>query len=376
MDILRWLPMGRMPPLGCCLLILVMTCGGLLTTCKQVELHLDSIQDVWDGHRLLTHILCASDISLFLVSLFIILLLCWQLEEQLGTLCYLYVSCMCTLCCATLYLLMSWLLSLSPAPAFGYLGTQLALLMVQHPRLPCRFGRQMTFFLPCGILIVTHILSPQSPLLFHTGGVISGLISRSVLLSSVEWLEPWRRTLERSRLCGTLQSVALASFIPSGNRQTVPPGTDEREKVERLPFFSRDVSETVFHPDVPLVNVSIHAPLFAEHRDIPLSVLFEDPEQLENEMLKAGIQASLQDYEQQRMSEPTLHKSSVSTFRLQQLERMGFPTGPAVVALAATGKVDTAVSLLVEGRVGEDMKVTSERQGDSLKRETTALKPE
>lgn len=44
---------------------------------------------------------------------------------------------------------------------------------------------------------------------------------------------------------------------------------------------------------------------------------------------------------------------------------MGFPTGPAVVALAATGKVEGAVSLLVEGQVGEDIAVTTERQTSS-----------
>ncbi|XP_069475361.1 rhomboid domain-containing protein 3 isoform X3 [Ambystoma mexicanum] len=46
--------------------------------------------------------------------------------------------------------------------------------------------------------------------------------------------------------------------------------------------------------------------------------------------------------------------------RLQQLERMGFPTQKAVVALAATGKVEGAVSLLVGGQVGEEAVVTTD----------------
>ncbi|EPY75314.1 rhomboid domain-containing protein 3 [Camelus ferus] len=49
--------------------------------------------------------------------------------------------------------------------------------------------------------------------------------------------------------------------------------------------------------------------------------------------------------------------------RLQQLERMGFPTEQAVVALAATGRVEGAVSLLVSGEVGTEALVTQGRGG-------------
>ena len=49
--------------------------------------------------------------------------------------------------------------------------------------------------------------------------------------------------------------------------------------------------------------------------------------------------------------------------RLQQLERMGFPTEQAVVALAATGRVEGAVALLVGGEVGTEVLVTQGRGG-------------
>lgn len=49
--------------------------------------------------------------------------------------------------------------------------------------------------------------------------------------------------------------------------------------------------------------------------------------------------------------------------RLQQLERMGFPTEQAVVALAATGRVEGAVALLVSGEVGTEALVTQGREG-------------
>lgn len=41
-------------------------------------------------------------------------------------------------------------------------------------------------------------------------------------------------------------------------------------------------------------------------------------------------------------------------FRLQQLQKMGFTTEKAVVALAASAQLDGAISLLINGQVGEE----------------------
>lgn len=85
---------------------------------------------------------------------------------------------------------------------------------------------------------------------------------------------------------------------------------------------------------------------------------------LDEQMLQEGIQASLLDGPAQGpQSAPWLSKSSVSSLRLQQLERMGFPTEQAVVALAATGRVEGAVSLLVGGQVGTETLVTQGKGG-------------
>lgn len=56
-----------------------------------------------------------------------------------------------------------------------------------------------------------------------------------------------------------------------------------------------------------------------------------------------------------------LHFNKQETFstRLQQLEKMGFPTEKAVVALAASKQLDGAISLLIDDRVGEDAVVVS-----------------
>ncbi|XP_055261477.1 rhomboid domain-containing protein 3 isoform X2 [Moschus berezovskii] len=85
---------------------------------------------------------------------------------------------------------------------------------------------------------------------------------------------------------------------------------------------------------------------------------------LDQQMLQEGIEASLLEGPAQGPESPLwLPKSSVSSLRLQQLERMGFPTEQAVVALAATGRVEGAVALLVGGEVGTEALVTQGREG-------------
>lgn len=49
----------------------------------------------------------------------------------------------------------------------------------------------------------------------------------------------------------------------------------------------------------------------------------------------------------------------IIALRLQQLEKMGFSTEKAVVALAASKQLDGAISLLVEDSVGEQAVVVS-----------------
>ncbi|MBN3283825.1 RHBD3 protein, partial [Polyodon spathula] len=80
---------------------------------------------------------------------------------------------------------------------------------------------------------------------------------------------------------------------------------------------------------------------------------------LEEELLRAGILASLQESPGESPDKLEVPKSSVSSLRLQQLEQMGFPTEKAVVALAASGKLEGAISLLIDNRVGEEAVVTT-----------------
>ncbi|XP_075069784.1 rhomboid domain-containing protein 3 isoform X2 [Mixophyes fleayi] len=312
-----------------------------------------------EGHRLLTHVLCAPDKPLLLISLLLFLLLFWRLEKHLGTVYFLHFSCLCTLCCATFYLLFSLLLPLPVTPASGYLATQISLLVSQRPAIPWRLGKRLAPLLPFGILLVIQLLWPQSPLLLHMCGVISGLLARAGLLRYLELSHSRRQALDKTRFCHCLASFPLARFIQTREEGFMVHDMNSRAQ-EQLPFSYTDVSNPF--TDLPLAGVATQTSTLANFTDTP--VWYGDSQTLEDEMLEAGILASLREYEQQETQKQalTLNKSSVSALRLQQLERMGFATGPAVVALAATGKVERAVSLLVEGDIGGDITVASERQ--------------
>ncbi|XP_044144501.1 rhomboid domain-containing protein 3 [Bufo gargarizans] len=342
------------PPLGCLLLMLLLVLGIIILPCSDVVLHLETLQEAWDVHRLITHVLCTSDNLLILLSLVLFPLLFWRMEERLGTLYFLQLSCLCTLCSAILYLLTSFLLPPPAVPASGYLATQLSLLVAKHKAVGWRFGKKISFLLPYGILIVTQLLFPESSLLYHICGIISGLASRAGLLRHLELPFARRQALDSMHLCDCLTSFNLARFIPTQEESSAAQ--------ERLPFSYTDAYESVLSNDLPIRGATLHTSSVTNFRETP--VWLGDPASLEEEMLEAGILASLRDYEEQEKlkQEPALNKSSVSALRLQQLERMGFPTGPAVVALAATGKVERAVSLLVEGEIGGDIAVADVRQ--------------
>ncbi|XP_053558151.1 rhomboid domain-containing protein 3 [Bombina bombina] len=352
--------MAKVLPLGCCLLMLLLLCGELMGDCEKLQLHLQELHTAWDGHRLLTHVLCTPDVRLFFLSL-LVFLLCIQMESYMGTLSYLHLSCICTLCCSILYIFLSWLLPSSAGPAYGYLATQLALLMVHCPVVPYRLDKRLAPFFPCGILIISQLLCPLSPLLLNICGILSGLIIRSDLLSCLELSKHRRVALERIHLFRFLASTPFVQFIPTRSKGALLPETDPRPRDR--PMIYEDIN-FAFDTNEPSVGISNQALSFVGDKGPSVTPMFENPKELDDELLKAGIEASLRDYEEQEImkQELSLHKSCVSALRLQQLEKMGFPTGPAVVALAAAGKVERAVSLLVEGQVGEEILVASDRR--------------
>ncbi|XP_073528000.1 rhomboid domain-containing protein 3 [Phyllobates terribilis] len=348
------------PPLGCLLLMLLLVLGNITLSCSDLLLHLETLQEIWDGHRLFTHILCATDNQHFVLSLVLFPLLFWRMEERLGTFYFLQLSCLGTLCSAILYLLISFLMPIPPVPASGYLATQLSLLVAKHKAVTWRLGKKVSFVLPYGIVLITQLLFPESSLLFHMCGIICGLATRAGLLHRLELLSK-RHALDSMHVCNCLATFNMARFIPTQEESSLLYDGNSTAQ-EQLPFSYTEAYETDLFNDLAIPGETIEASSVSNFRETP--VWSGDQVSLEEEMLEAGILASLREYEEQEKlkQEPTLNKSSVSALRLQQLERMGFPTGQAVVALAATGKVERAVSLLVEGEIGGDITVTNERQ--------------
>lgn len=57
--------------------------------------------------------------------------------------------------------------------------------------------------------------------------------------------------------------------------------------------------------------------------------------------------------------------------RLQQLEKMGFPTEKAVVALAASKQLDGAISLLIDDSIGEQAVVVSKGKSTTAPLQST-----
>ncbi|MEE6516307.1 hypothetical protein FKM82_025664 [Ascaphus truei] len=105
--------------------MLLMFGVGLMGNCKQLELHLKPTGSLgWAPPTHPRH--CVPPVPIFCSCPCSSSFSWLALEERLGTLCYLHLSCLCTLCCATLYLLLSWLLPSTPCPPLAASLPQLA----------------------------------------------------------------------------------------------------------------------------------------------------------------------------------------------------------------------------------------------------------
>ncbi|KAG7480829.1 hypothetical protein MATL_G00060580 [Megalops atlanticus] len=175
------------------------------------------------------------------------------------------------------------------------------------------------------------------------------------------------RRLQQAEKLTVWGALPTWAFIPSSSRDWLPTSiTTQRPRV---------------FPDTSSSGrtVSSHRPPWEDSHPVPLqpwsppvhdwlgegAVSASEVQLLDEELLRAGILASLQDVSEGPGDKVEVPKSSVSSLRLQQLEKMGFPTEKAVVALAATGKLDGAISLLIDDRVGEEAVVTSKGKGPS-----------
>lgn len=155
-----------------------------------------------------------------------------------------------------------------------------------------------------------------------------------------------------------LNFIPQSAYSPTSARFRLPTySTSQRSRSlsqmvpvdQTAPPPMRDPSVLNHHPWVEPVPAWI----------MQQSAVLSEAEVLEEQMLHAGILASLQDGPEDIDAKVEVPKSSVSSLRLQQLEKMGFATEKAVVALAASKQLDGAIALLIDDSVGEQAVVTS-----------------
>ncbi|MBN3309370.1 RHBD3 protein, partial [Amia calva] len=275
----------------------------------------------------------------------------WQ-ERRWGTVCFVALSLISSSIPGLLYSLLIYIGVGQPSPVCGYSATHFAMFSAQ-----CRYIKQRRVFqwvpvsaVPCLVLGVHFLVLPTSPVLLYLCAICVG---SSYSLSFVKWLQRG-------------EELALFWFLPhkalviSSSRNYLPmSSTIQRPEMFPEPSYSQQTTpfqrtQWAEYQLPPVHWQSVASDLVAEE-----VLVMSEVQLLEEELLRVGILASLVDTPEAAADKAEVPKSSVSSLRLQQLEKMGFPTEKAVVALAATGKLDCAISLLIDGRVGEEAVVTA-----------------
>ncbi|XP_029423171.1 rhomboid domain-containing protein 3 isoform X2 [Nannospalax galili] len=320
-------------------------------------------------HRLLTHALGHTALPGLLLSLLLLPTLGrWQ-ECHLGTLRFLHASALLALATGLLAVLLAGLGVSSAAGGCGYMPVHLAMLAGQShcpgwPWLP-------PWLLPWLLLVLTLLLSSEPPFLQLLCGLLAGMAYAAGAFRWLEFSEQRLQVLQEGILCRTLAQCWPLRLLPTPSSLTELPvtyPTGMRPTTSGPPYltspapWSHSDGSAWFPPGLRPVQL-----LWEEGLDWAGSSFAPGTPTwaaLDEQMLQEGIQASLLDASVQApQSSICLPKASVSSLRLQQLEHMGFPTEQAAVALAATGRVEGAVSLLVEGLVDTEALVTEGRSG-------------
>ncbi|XP_030594108.1 rhomboid domain-containing protein 3 isoform X2 [Archocentrus centrarchus] len=204
------------------------------------------------------------------------------------------------------------------------------------------------WFLPWLLLLIGLLLLPGTPALLHFCAICIGHNYRQPFIGMLQELEE----------ASVLDFIPDWMYVSTSARLRLPTyATSHR---------SRPISQTM--PVDQSAAVPVNQPSVSNHHSwiepLPAWIMEEstaiaEAEVLEEEMLRAGILASLQDAPDEPDPKVEVPKSSVSSLRLQQLQKMGFPTEKAVVALAASKQLDGAISLLIEDNIGEQAVVVS-----------------
>ncbi|XP_017306902.1 rhomboid domain-containing protein 3 [Ictalurus punctatus] len=279
------------------------------------------------------------------------LLLCLgpRQERKWGTLVFLVLSVVSTVLLPPIYALFLFVTGDEASRICGYSGIQLALFAAQ-----CRQSKQRRalrclppWTLPWLVLLVDLFLLPSAPGLLHFYAICLGLNYSTELIKLLQ-------RIEGLGVCSCLPAWLYVSNkyqLPTYISPTHGSLPHAESHTGRVASSSRSQLED-HTPPQPWTHT---APQWQRE---PLTVTEE--QLLDEELLRAGILASLRDAPEGTAADKVeVQKSSVSSLRLQQLEKMGFPMEKAVVALAASPHLDGAISLLIDDQVGENAVVIS-----------------
>ncbi|XP_048412533.1 rhomboid domain-containing protein 3 [Stegostoma tigrinum] len=362
-------------------------------------------------YRLLSYCFSHGNIFALVINVALLVVLSSHLEQQLGTIRYFYLSILFAIFSALLYLLLGKLLSLDETPVCGFTTVQFAVVTLSC----CSLGMKRTITVaavPWIFLPVAYLIIPGSSVLLHICGIIVGLTYNYRFLFCLESSNSLIDSVERLAVCKFLQLNSWIPFIFSPAKYHLPVCNMERfhsvpevyrtggSSTVRLKAASDDCTregnsyniemdsqqtETFMqtlpasdpHTGSPHTNY-LQAELYNPHdfthlRQLdsnyhpsgfyhlnPHDVYAAAPHGLltDEDLLHAGIIASLRESGMDQNRKVEIPKSSVSSLRLQQLKQMGFSTEKAALALAASGKIEGAINLLVEDQVGDDAVVT------------------
>ncbi|XP_051923712.1 rhomboid domain-containing protein 3 [Hippocampus zosterae] len=285
------------------------------------------------------------DLPSLLVSVAMLLLFGPRQERIWGTVAYLALSTLTMTVLPLIYTLVIFVFSLEASRVCGYAAIQLALFTTQCRHVTKRRlqGCLPVWILPWLLLLVCLIVVPGTPALLNFCAIC---IAHNYSPSLIGMLQE----LEKAYV---LTFIPTPAYILTSSRLGLP--TYSSSQISRS--YSQFMHEAHATPS-PMSD-----PLSLNHHpwEEPLSGWRPETEAevVEEQMLRAGILASLQDVPEEENRKVEVPKSSVSALRLQQLEKMGFPTEKAVVALAASKQLDGAISLLIDNRVGEQAVVTA-----------------
>ncbi|XP_068994569.1 rhomboid domain-containing protein 3 [Embiotoca jacksoni] len=326
-------------------LMLLMYAGGI-----QASLSLGPGGDFPRFRDVFLYALSHDELPSLLVSVVLLLALGPCQERRWGTVALLALSILTVTALPFLYTLVLFVGGGEASRICGYSAVQLALFTAQ-----CRQVTQRrllmclpVWFLPWLLLLVGLLLLPGTPALLHFCAICIGHNYRQPLIGMLQELEEaW-----------VFDLIPDWVYVPTAARFRLPTyATSQRSRsLSQVMPVDRPAAPSMNNPSALNHHPWIE-PLAAWIREE--SAALSEAEVLEEQMLRAGILASLQDAPDDPDAKVEVPKSSVSSLRLQQLEKMGFPTEKAVVALAASKQLDGAISLLIDDSVGEQAVMVS-----------------